>query len=124
MAIKPLVSTSRPENDTLSIYWFVARLARGIDLTRRRFRSHWRRCRGIACSSAGVEDSMRLTMANTLAVLCLASAGCGKPAGYDKLVPVEGKVTVDGQPLVMGMVVLQPEKLEGPEKNMPPGGWI
>lgn len=50
--------------------------------------------------------------------------GCSKPVGFEKLVPVEGKVTVEGQPLSMGMVVLQPEKLEGPDQNLPPGGWI
>lgn len=60
-----------------------------------------------------------------LAACCLCASicaltGCGDSGG--KLLPVVGKVTVDGQPLTMGDVSFRPEK--GSPSAQEPGGEI
>jgi hypothetical protein len=56
-----------------------------------------------------------------VAGLCLAAvAGCGN----DNLVPVEGKITVDGKPLPTGTMLLAPDTAKGNTSTVEPGGEI
>jgi len=73
------------------------------------FRGRW------ACTPARL-----LTIACCLA---LCSAGCGDSSG-PKLVPVAGKVTVDGQPVKAGTLSFRPDKSKGNMSPHEPGGEI
>jgi len=62
-----------------------------------------------------------------LAMLCAgcclgAAAGCSKPAV--KLVPVVGKITVDGTELTTGSLSLRPDKAKGNTSLFEPAGYI
>jgi hypothetical protein len=61
-----------------------------------------------------------------LAVVCLCgllvAVGCG-PSG-PKLVPVSGKVTLDGQPLTAGAVSFSPDSAKGNKEKVAPTGSI
>ena len=46
-------------------------------------------------------------------LLALLAAGCGRGDGPDKLVPVRGKITLDGQPLTSGSVSFRPDDSRG-----------
>ena len=50
----------------------------------------------------------RTVGAGVCLAICLSFAGCGGPAGGQKLVPVKGKVTYRGQPLAKGRVTFMP----------------
>jgi hypothetical protein len=65
--------------------------------------------------------SARLVAGACCLALCLA--GCGDPAG-PKLVPVVGKVTVDGQPVKAGTLSFRPDKSKGNTSLHEPYGEI
>lgn len=52
----------------------------------------------------------------------LILAGCG--GGGEKLIPVEGKVTVDGQPLTTGTVIFHPDTAKGNATMHEPRGEL
>lgn len=51
-------------------------------------------------------------------------SGCQDAHGPGKLVPVVGKVTLDGEPLKTGSVSFRPDKAKGNETLHEPGGEI
>src|SRR5207249_4878392 len=53
----------------------------------------------------------------------VAAAGCGT-AGGEKLVPVAGKVTIDGQPLKTGSVTFKPDASRGNKSQHHPTSAI
>jgi hypothetical protein len=63
-------------------------------------------------------------MAYSLCGLILATAGCGDSSGIGKTVPVNGKVTVDGQPVKAGTVSFRPDKSKGNASKHEPSGEI
>src|SRR5262245_14863103 len=65
--------------------------------------------------------SARLFAAAFCLALCLL--GCGDSSG-PKLVPVVGKVTVDGQPVKAGTLSFRPDKSKGNTSSHEPGGEI
>ena len=77
------------------------------------------RCHQRWRGSAGFfsRTSARIRPLSVLVILCLA--GCGSGAGY-KVVPVSGKITLDGQPLAGATVTFQPEA-SGKEGTAGPG---
>jgi hypothetical protein len=57
-----------------------------------------------------------------LALAALAACGCGGPG--EKLLPVSGKVTVNGQPLTFGSVSFRPDRSRGNSSQQQPTGVI
>jgi hypothetical protein len=51
-------------------------------------------------------------------------AGCGGPGGVGDLVPVSGRVTVNGQPLTRGTVSFRPDPARGNDSLQEPYGKI
>lgn len=68
---------------------------------------------------------LRLRTCLTLASLCglLTLLGCGS-SGKDKLVPVSGKVTLNGTPLTAGQVAFHPDTAKGNNAKGVPTGTI
>jgi len=76
-------------------------------------------CRSPVQSRAAVEVRIMrsLQLAWTVALVIGLTAGCGSRSGY-KVVPVSGRVTMDGKPLARAHVNFQPV---GDEQNREPG---
>lgn len=66
-----------------------------------------------------------LGIVSLFGVLGLTLAGCGKGAGDgEKLVPVAGKVTLNGKPLGTGAVTFQPDTAKGNTTRHIPVGQL